>query len=155
VVPKEAKMFAKQIQKDVKVGEDTVVVRKLSGKTLGKARGAKRADQVQSMRDIGADLIKAFQEGKKANDPKVQEVEVAAAVPEPTPEEMEKARKATFSDYDQEIVLNAGIVRWTAKEPVNADSIGDLDEESAKILFTAILDLSVSALDAAEVSGKG
>jgi hypothetical protein len=147
-------MFAKQIQKDVKVGEDTVVVRKLSGKTLGKARVAKRADQVQSMRDIGADLIKAFQEGRKTES-KVQEVEVAAAAPEPTPEELEKARKATFSDYDQEIVLNAGIVRWTAKEPVNADSIGDLDEESAKILFTAILDLSVSALDAAEVSGKG
>jgi hypothetical protein len=145
-------MFAKQIQREVKVGEETVMVRKLSGKTLDKARVARRTDQVQNMREIGADLIKAFREREGTKEPKVVETPAAAEL---SVEDKAKARKASFGDYDREIVLNAGIVRWSAKETVNADTIGDLDEDSAALLFNEILDLSVSTLDTAEVSGKG
>lgn len=151
-------MFAKQIVKDVKVGEDTVTVRKLSGKTLDKARVARRADQVQSMRDIGAELIKAFREGKESA--KSEVVALTAAPPEPTPEELSAARRETFGDYDRDTVLYAGIVRWTAKldgksVPLNPEAIDDLTEEESKLIFDEILDLSVPVSNAAEVQGKG
>lgn len=149
-------MFAKLEQRDVKVGEETVTIRKLSGKVLGRARVARRADQVQSMRDIGADLIKAFREGRDAAKEEREAARAASvAPPEPSAEELAKARRLTFDDYDREIVLTAGIVRWTAKVAVNAESIGDLDEETAKLLSDEILDLSVPQVNQAEVQGKG
>jgi hypothetical protein len=149
-------MFAKQIQKDVKVGDETVTVRKLSGKTLNAARASRRAEQVQSMRDIGADLIKAFREGRDVAKEEREAAKVAATAPaDPTPDMLAKARKATFDDYDRDVVLVAGIVRWTAKTPCTPENIGDLDEESRLLLSDEILDLSVAPINIAEVQGKG
>jgi hypothetical protein len=152
-------MFARQIQKEVKVGDESVVVRKLSGKSLDRARVARRSDQVQGIRELGADLIKAFREGKEASGIKEAEAQpVQAETPELTPEEKAKARKALFEDYDKYVVLQAGIVSWTAQEkgkpvPVNADTIADLTAEEVDQISSEILDLSLAA-DAESARGN-
>jgi hypothetical protein len=146
-------MFAKQITKDVQVGEETVTIRKLSGKSLQKARESKRSETVQNMRDLGAEMIRAFREERE----KLKEVK-AEALPipakEPTKEELEKARKESFNEYDRDTVLVQGIARWTAKVPVNPENIADLDEETAVLLHNEILDLSVAPVNTAEIAGK-
>jgi len=151
-------MFAKQHQKEVQVGDDTVVIRKLSGRSLDKARAARRTDQVQGIRELGAELIKAFREGKEA----AGVAEPAPAEPaepaELTPEEKAKARKAAFDDYDKYVALQGGVVSWTAKidgkpVPVNPESIEGLDAETVAVLFDAIMDLSLPA-DAESARGK-
>jgi hypothetical protein len=150
---KEEVMFAKQVTKDVAVGEEIVTVRKLSGKTLQKARDARRVEQVQNMRDIGAEMIKAFREEReKVAQARPEALPIPAK--EPTKEELEKARKDSFADYDRDTVLVAGVVRWTAKVPVNSENIADLDEESATLLHNEILDLSVQPVNTEEL-GKG
>jgi len=152
-------MFAKQYQKEVQVGDDTVVVRKLSGRSLDKARVARRTDQVQSIRELGADLIKAFREGKEAAGIAEPAPAVEPAEPvELTPEEKAKARKAAFEDYDKYVVLQGGVVSWTAKidgkpVPVNPESIDGLDAETVAALFDAIMDMSLP-VDAEAAKGK-
>jgi len=146
-------MFAKQITKDVEVGTEIVTVRKLSGKTLQKAREAKRSEQVSNMRELGAEMIRAFREERE----KLAAVKPEALpIPpkEPTREELEKTRKDSFSEYDRDTVLVAGISKWTAKVPVSPENIADLDEESATKLHNEILDLSLAPVNTAEIAGK-
>jgi hypothetical protein len=151
-------IFAKQYQKEVQVGDETVVVRKLSGRSLDKARAARRTDQVQGIRELGAELIKAFREGKEAAGIEPAPVAEPVEPVELTPEEKAKARKAAFDDYDKYVVLQGGVVSWTAKidgkpVPVNAESIEGLDAETVTVLFEAIMDMSLP-IDAEAVKGK-
>ena len=150
-------MFAKQIQKEVVVGEEIVVIRKLSGRSLQKARDEQRSAQVQNVREIGPEMIKAFraEKAEEKTDPAPFEIVV-----QPTTEELEKARKASFSEYDRVVVLNSGIVSWTAKDqgkavPVNAETIDELDEVISNLLHEEILDISVSPINADVLAGKG
>jgi hypothetical protein len=153
-------MFAKQITKEVAVGPETVTIRKLSGRSLQKAREAQRSTQVQNVREIGPEMIKAFRAERA-------EADAAAAKPEEAPiveltqEDLDKARKASFAEFDRDVVLVAGIVSWTAKDaknkaiPVNEANIGELDEETSQLLHDEILDLSLAPVNADEVTGKG
>jgi len=148
-------MFAKQIQKEVVVGPEIVVVRKLSGRSLQKARDNARSAQVQNVREIGPEMIRAFREEKA----EAAAEQILEPIVEPTKEELLKARRASFLAYDQFTVLVAGVVSWTAKDkgkpvPVNVESLGELDEETSILLFEEILDLSVAPINAEEVSGK-
>lgn len=146
-------MFAKQVTKDVEVGEEIVTIRKLSGKKLQLAREVRRGEQVSNMRELGAEMIRAFREEKE---------KMAAAKPEALPipaqepslEEKQKARRDSFSEYDRDTVLVSGIAKWTAKVPVNPENIADLDEETAQKLHDEILDLSVAPVNTAEIAGK-
>jgi hypothetical protein len=153
-------MFAKQIQKEVTVGEEIVKIRKLSGKSLQKAREAQRSSQVQNVREIGPEMIKAFRAEKAEAEAKAAEP-VVETITEPTKEELAAARKASFAEFDRETVLVGGIVSWTAKDeknkaiPVNADNIGELDEETSELLHNEILDLSLPPVNAEELTGKG
>lgn len=152
-------MFAKQIQREVTVGEETIKIRKLSGKSLQKAREAARSSQVANVREIGPEMIKAFRTEKAEAQAKAGEP-VVEIITELTKEELEKARKASFAEFDRDTVLVAGIVSWTAKEknkaiPVNVDNIGELDEETSELLHNEILDLSLAPINADELTGKG
>ena len=151
-------MFAREVVKDVEVGKEIVTIRKLSGKTLQKARDAKRGEQVQNMREMGAEMIKAFREEREKIVAATSTNTVPEALPipakEPTTEEKIKARKDSFSEYDRDQVLVAGIAKWTAAVPVNTDNIAELDEESADLLHEEILDLSVAPVNTTEISGK-
>lgn len=147
-------MFAKQVTKDVEVGSEIVTIRKLSGVSLQKAREAKRVEQVQNMREIGAEMIRAFREEREKAAAATRPDALPIPAKEPTIEELQKARKESFTEYDRNTVLVAGIARWTAKVPVNPENIADLDEETAQLLHNEILDLSVAPVNTAEVSGK-
>jgi hypothetical protein len=154
-------MFARETLKDVEVkGSDEnspeiVTVRKLSGKTLQKARDAKRGEQVSNMREMGAEMIRAFREEREKAAVSTKQDALPIPVKEPTLDELQKARKASFSEYDRDQVLVAGIAKWTPTIPVNPENIAELDEETANLLHEEILDLSVAPANLAEVSGKG
>lgn len=159
-------MFASRTKKDVKVevapGEfETVVIRKLSGTSLEKAAEAHRISVIQTVKVYGAELLGLAQDRSAALRARKDAEGVApaaeakpVAVPEPvelTPEQKEaqlKARReARYDGFDRQLTLQAGIVSWTAPEKVNPESIADLDDKIATILFREILDISLPALE--------
>jgi hypothetical protein len=145
-------MFAKTVTKDVEIGDEIVTVRKLSGKKLQQAREVKRGEQVQNMRDLGAEMIRAFREERDKQTVALKAEALPIPAKELTLEELTKARKDSFSEYDRDTVLVAGISKWTHKNPVNPENIADLDEETAQKLHSEILDLSIAPVNTAEIS---
>ena len=69
---------------------------------------------------------------------------------EPSIEDLTKAR---YNSYDRESALIAGIVSWTSEVTLE-DGIPDLDEKTGKLLFEAILDLSLPPVDPKEVEER-
>jgi len=120
-------MFASDTKRDVPVGDVTVTVRKLSGRSLEKASEAQSISAATVTRSFGPEVMKVLREGRA----------------EQTPEQRTASR---YQAYDRQSVLVAGIMRWTSPVPL-AQGIDDLDEESAELLFRAILDLSLPAID--------
>ena len=148
-------MFASRVTKDVEVKDGAAVtlvtIRKLSGRSLEKAREAKAAAQLASLRNASKDLLQAMRSS---------ELDAAAAQlaakREAESKDPKAQAKARYDAHDRETVLNAGIWRWSCPEPVNPDNIADLDEAIAQQLHEAILDLSLPGLDVAEIAeGKG
>lgn len=147
-------MFASRITRDVEVGDGAVVtIRKLSGRSLEKAREAKSAQQLGSLRNASKELLQAMRSS---------EIDAAAAQlaarREAEAGDAKLRAKARYDAHDREAVLNAGIVRWSAQEPVNPDNIMDLEEGIAQRLHEAILDLSLPPLEpsvAEALEGKG
>jgi hypothetical protein len=167
-------MFSSRVQKDVKVEVgpeefEIVTIRKLSGVSLEKAMEAKRIDSIQTVKAYGAELLglaqgrseelKAKIAERRASQPAVVEpVVVVEPVPE-TPEQKAKRLKerqeARYEMYDRQLVLQAGIVRWSVKDTqVNYDNIADLDAEIAEKLHREILDLSLPSVDVEDARGK-
>jgi hypothetical protein len=150
-------MFASRTQKDVevKVGDtvETVTLRKLSGVSLDKAEVARRMEVIQTVRSFGTELFAAMGERKAQveADAAVAPAPAPAPKPEPTPEEKAAKLKAMqevrYNEYDRQLVLQAGIVRWTAPEIVNPANIADLDEGVSVKLHREILDISLPSLD--------
>lgn len=152
-------MFASRITKDVQCDDgDTAVIvtiQKLSGRSLEKARDARSAAQIASLRTASKDLLQVM----RSDQLEVAAEQLAARRAKEAADPKAKA-KARYEAYDREHVLNAGIVRWSCelRKKLSPEAIGDLDEESAQKLHEAILDLSLPPLDpvVAEVEeGKG
>jgi len=142
-------MFASRITSEVQLGEERVVIRKLSAFTLDKARDARQATQARSLRNYGGEILKAI---RSENLDKV--AEEAGVKAEPSADVKAAAKAARYAEFDQELTLNAGVVSWTvADRKVNPESIADLDEKSAKVLFEAIIDLSAPVSAATEEKG--
>jgi hypothetical protein len=123
-------MFASRTKKQIQVGAGeeagTVTIRKLSAKSLDKARMARQSVAAALTSQFGADLIRAFRE-------------TAAMKPQEVPGVEDP--EARYAQYDRETVLLQGIESWTFKEALTA-GIPDLDEESSELLFREIVDLS-------------
>lgn len=172
-------LFASRVQKDVKVElgpeeYEIVTIRKLSGRSLEKAAEARRMEVINTVKVYGIEMMKlaraeaadrlAEMKGEKPIEaPKPVEVpKPVEPEPELTPEQkaakLKAMQEARYSDYDRQLVLQAGIVRWTAKErdgsdtPVTPDNIADMDEQASVKLFREILDLSLPPLE--DVTGK-
>jgi xanthine dehydrogenase iron-sulfur cluster and FAD-binding subunit A len=147
-------MFASRIQDNVEVKGGTIVtVRKLSGRSLEKAREAKSSSQLASLSNASGELIRAMR-----SDAIERAAAQLAAKREAEANDPKARAKARYDAHDREVVLNAGIVRWSCEEKVNPDNIADLDEDVAQQLHEAILDLSLPSLDPVEaeaVEGKG
>jgi hypothetical protein len=134
-------MFASKTVAQVVFPDGAVNIRKLSALSLEKASAARQISVSQLSRSMGPELMKAFAGGgdddeKKSSKPKV----------EPT---MDEQRKARYTTYDRQLVIQAGVVSWTYPERLS-DGLEDLDEETAQKLHEAILDLSLPPIDPVE-----
>lgn len=168
-------MFASRFKKEVRVEVEpdvyeVVTIRKLSGVSLEKAAEAHRMTVIQTVKVYGSELLGfARERSAELKERKAAEAEAAPApvpvpVPEPepvvelTPEQKAAALKvqqeARYGEYDKQLVLQAGIVSWTAPEKVNPENIADLDEKVSTLLFREILDASLPPL-VEDVSSKG
>lgn len=121
-------MFASVTKREVKFGDDFVVIKKLSGYQLTLARDEKQAVNVGNLRRLGGELLTAIQSSQ---------VEQAA----------ENLRKKTgederYAEYDRMTVLKYGIVNWSAGEVTN-ERLRDLEEDVAQKVFQEIIDLTL------------
>jgi hypothetical protein len=140
-------MFASSVKSTVEIGEVSVIIRKLSARSLEKAADARQGAAVASAKQFGAEMLKALQD--------VKTPDAGAIVP--AAQSLEAQRKGRYNLYDRASVLTAGVVSWTGPDtlPELAAGIQDLDEGTAQQLHEAILDLSLPPIDPAVAEGKG
>lgn len=117
------------------VGE-WVEVRKLNHKTLAKAAALRSEAGIQSMKTLGAELLTALRQAR-------EEVKEALAAPE-----------VSVDTYDRDLVLQAGVVRWSYPVEPTPDTLGELDEVTARWLHREIVTRSV-APPSPELVGNG
>jgi len=134
-------MFASRTKKTIEIEDIVVVVRKLSANSLRKASEARQGVVTSRIRGMGAEVLKMFREMPAS--------ELAQA------RVIQDNRQARFSTYDRDSILLSGIDSWSAEEKLGPESIADLDEAAAQLLYEAILDLSLPPLDPAEGVAKG
>lgn len=128
-------MFASQTTKTVDIEGITVVIRKLSWKSLRNASEKHTEGAMAVASKVTPDMMRILGEmgGKKA---------AADASPEsPAPQEQTDPL-ARYRVYDMATVLVAGIKSWSSEKKL-PDGIEDLDTESAEKLFREIIDLSI------------
>lgn len=114
-------MFASKTKKDLKFGEETITVRKLSGNEIDRAHEVKSVAQIANLRAMGGDVLKAIRS---------EEVAKAAAAVKADP------RKRRLDALDRATVLAAGICSLASEQ------ISDLEEVVAQEVFEAIVDLT-------------
>lgn len=103
-----------------------VEVRKLNHKTLARAAQVRSEAGISSMKSLGAELLTALRQAKD----EVQKELASTAV--------------SVDAYDRDLVLQGGVVRWSYAAPVTPESLGDLDEATAKWLASEIVTRSVT-----------
>lgn len=137
-------MFASKVKKTLTILDDEgkeipVNIRKLSRRALHAAAMARQEAVAALARTMGAEAIKAYQEGKAAR----QETEKTLDPAE-----------ARFQSYDVETVLAEGIESWGNPTPVK-EGIADLDEDTADLIFREVIILSVPTKEEREaLQGK-
>lgn len=139
-------MFASDCRKPVEVGDVQVTIRKLSARVLERAREARSAAQVKSLRDLGPEMVK------------VMKSDGLEAVAQELKRDESAVKRQRYGAFDRQTVLAEGIVSWTHSRPLDSAAIADLDEETAELLHEQILELSLPPLDRAEseaVEAKG
>jgi hypothetical protein len=132
-------MFASKTTKAVEVGQNSVIVRKLSATQLERATDARQVKVQEGMVRMGAELIRTF-----TSDPEAKAK--AAANP-----------NARYEAYDRATVLGLGILLWSGPDVAGkptAETIDDLDEEAADLIHRAIIDLSAPPAKVVEEQAK-
>jgi hypothetical protein len=120
------------------VGEQVVTIQKLSWKTLEKASDIQTERGLAHTVKLGANMAQVIQDRLDAQ-----------AKTDLTPEEqLEQKRQARYRNYDRDHIVRAGVKSWTAPPKLPA-ALETLDEETADILYRAIIDLSLPPLDPA------
>ena len=133
-------MFASKISQTLSVpvaGAEavTVTIQKLARRALDAARLAKQRQIAGVARDMGAEMVQAYEAKNAKNE--------AREILDPA--------KARFSGFDVETVLVNGIREWSADISVAA-GVPDLDEDASQLLFEAIIVLSVPTEAEAEAA---
>ena len=114
-------MLTAGIQKRIELEHEPgawVTVRMLGYRALEAAREARTARAIRRARDMGPELMASLPRG--GGDGLVLETD-------------------PLEEYDLNILLQEGIVAWSYAEPVNAETIGSLDEATAKVVARALL----------------
>jgi len=135
-------MFASEVRRSVEVSGHTIVIRKLSARSLDKARQARSAVAAKGLREMGGEIFRALRS---------ENVDGLVAELEERRRDPETVKSQRYAAYDRDTVLQAGLVSWSHSRDLTPESIGDLDEETAESLHEAILDLSLPPLDPAEI----
>ena len=99
---------------------------KLSWKQLKKARKAATVDNADTARAFGGEIVKALQSDRGAE-------EAARLI---------RKQRYDESTFDTETLLLAGVVGWSHDKPVNAATVGDIDERTTEWLKREIIDLN-------------
>lgn len=140
-------VFASRTKRQIEVGEGDekgiVTIRKLSARSLEKAREARQLAVVKTAQQFGPEMIKVFRDAAAA----------APASPPTAPVPAAQTAEAKYSDYDEFLILTQGVESWTFDIPV-AKGLEDLDETTAQLLFRAIVDLSHVGKEEAEKKEK-
>lgn len=135
-------MFASQCKKPVVIDDDTYTIRKLSHRSLDKARDAFMAGSAVAAKRLGGEMVRAYQEAAQSGaQQKLREKDKADP-------------KARYSTYDKPYVLQAGIDSWTCERPLSPDAVDDLDEATAQKLFEDILEYSLPPATKEEIEVK-
>jgi hypothetical protein len=95
-------------------------VKLLSWQELEHARDTRSRRSLANIRDMGQEVYGAIQQA------------ATRAAAEPTDRSVE-------DNYDRMALLTAGVVGWSYPEPVSAETLGQLDEDTAHWAMTAIL----------------
>lgn len=120
-------------------------IRKLSWRTLRRAREARQMDHAQVMRAYGGDVLKGLRGDTLAAAEKQLRDEK---------EDPEAKRQARYDAHDMGVVLGIGVASVPRAGEL-AKNIEELDEEEADTLHKAILDLSLPALDPVKAAAEG
>jgi hypothetical protein len=131
-------MFASSVIDTVAIGDVIVTIRKLSWKSLEKASDVKTDRDLAATSKMGQIAAQSIRE--------VQQARAAATVELSPEEQVKRQREARYRNYDRDLIIRAGVKSWTA-EPKLPAALEDLDEETAEVLYRAIVDLSLPALD--------
>jgi hypothetical protein len=101
-------------------------IRKLSHKQLKEAAKVRRSEGFETMREIGAELIKAMRDSVDTADlqEKVKRIQDAQA--------------ADVHNYDRDVLLKKGLVSWTYPDAPLPDATDDLDDPTAEFLAERI-----------------
>jgi hypothetical protein len=133
---------------DEKLGRIDVTIRKLSWKSLKKARQAKTIDGANELRAFGGEIVRAFTGAAKSDVEAalkaVDEIESRERAKK-TPEQLRQER---YDAHDPEVTLVAGVVGWTAEREFRASEVDNLDDQTAKTLHEEIVDYSLGPIDA-------
>lgn len=123
--------FASQVEKMIPIPFDLpneVTIKKLPGRHLEKAKNAFLASLVAGVQERGgAQVQKEMQD--LWNDPKAAE-------------QVEQIKADPLNGYDKYVLIEHGLVTWTYRQQVSAESIGDLDEDMVDWLAREILKLT-------------
>lgn len=125
-------MFASQITDTVTLtnGTDTVVIKKLSGKSQRAAEAEKQRIELTKLASIGAGLIdiqNALRKGLAENGGADGVIKAMEADP--------------FQKYDIDTLLEKGIASWSRPEKVTPENIADLEREDSDLLARRIFEL--------------
>ena len=142
-------ILAFRTKKTLTIGDVEFGIRKLSWKSLDKARMNKTLDQAQAIRAYGGDVVKGLR--SEAMD------EAAKAYAEKKGQQTEAEKKEEhYNSFDRGSILIAGVERCsevTGGDKELREYIDELDDETAEVLHREIVDLSVKKKGEAE--GKG
>jgi hypothetical protein len=151
-------MFASQVTKEITLanGELAVVIQKLSGSSIKKAREVRTIADMQRTRHMGGEVLRVFRETDAQRTAAAASPSAATAAPAP-PKTIEELKKERFESFDRDDVLTRGIRSWSSTRPL-IEGITDLDEADAQAAYEAILDLSLGPVvpaDAKAASEEG
>jgi len=144
-------MFASKVTAQVQIAADgvdeagVVNIRKMSALALEKASLNRQIAVTQLTRSMGPEMLKALTANEDEKPTDGLEAFPAAKKKVKPVLSLDEQRKARYTLYDRQFVLQAGVVHWTYDTKVS-DGLEDLDEDTAQKLHEAILDLSLPPL---------
>jgi hypothetical protein len=138
--------FTDETTETLQVENLSVLIRKLSGTSLRKARKVRQGIDIQSTGKLPPELFRVLREGAAA--------QAAQAGPKPVPT-LEEQQEARYALYDCDDMLVRGIQEWSSPRTIE-EGAEQLSDSAQELIFHRIVDLAHGPIDPAKVAeGKG